>query len=57
MLEEGVPLKNMSQALNINDPCQLKQLMTKATWINFIIFHKMKLKGFMHNHTKHVVNE
>ncbi len=52
-----MPLKNMSQALNINDPCQLKQLMTKATWINFIIFHKMKLKGFMHNHTKHVVNE
>ncbi len=21
MLEEGVPLKNMSQELNINDPC------------------------------------
>ncbi len=39
-----MPLKNMSQALNINDPCQLKQLMTKATWINFIIFHKINLK-------------
>jgi hypothetical protein len=44
MLEERGHLKNISQALNINDPHWLKQLMMKATSIDFIAFHKMNLK-------------
>jgi hypothetical protein len=46
MLEKRGHLKNISQALNINDPHWLKQLMMKATSIDFIAFHKMNLKEF-----------
>jgi hypothetical protein len=44
ILEERGHLKNISQALNINDPHWLKQLMMKVTLIDFITFHKMNLK-------------
>ncbi len=44
MLKEREHLKNISQTLNIDDPHWLKQLMMKATLIDFIAFHEMNLK-------------
>jgi hypothetical protein len=44
MLQERGHLKNISQALNINDLHWLKELTMKVTSIDFITFHKMNLK-------------
>jgi hypothetical protein len=41
-----------SQALNINDPHWLKQLMMKATSFDFIAFHKMNLKECEESYNK-----